>query len=74
MIGPWKVIINKIKYHNRVVTCIDAVINLPEIISLDNAKSKTVAEPLNDNWINRCHTVRTCIHADGNKFLGPGFV
>ena len=62
MIGHWKIIINKIEYQIRAVTYIDAVINLHDVISVDNAKSKTVAEPFKDNWISRYPTARRCNH------------
>ena len=48
MIGPWKITINKFEYVFRAVTCIDAVINLPEIIPVDNARSQMVANAFED--------------------------
>ena len=48
MIGPWKLTINNFEYAFRAVTCIDAVINLPEIIPVDNARSQMVANAFED--------------------------
>ena len=73
MIGPWKVVINKFEYQFRAVTCIDAVINLPEVIPMDKAKSKTVANAFEDKWLSRYPRPMRYIHDNGNEFLGPEF-
>ena len=73
MIGPWKVVINNFEYQFRAVTCIDAIIRLPEIIPVENAKSKTVAQAFEDHWLSRYPIPRRCIHDNGNEFLGPEF-
>ena len=49
MIGPWKITINQFEYQFKAVTCIDAVVNLPEVIPVDNARSTTVANAIEDN-------------------------
>ena len=70
MIGPWKVTINQFK----AVTCIDSVVNLPEVIPVENAKSKTEAEAFEDNWLSCYPRPRKCIHDNGSEFLGPEFL
>ena len=40
---------------------------------MDNAKSKTVANAFEDNWLSRYPSPMRCIHDNGNKFLGPEF-
>ena len=52
-IGHWKVIINNFKVQFRAVTCIDAMINLPEVVPVKNARSQTVAEAFEDGWLSR---------------------
>ena len=74
MIGPWKIIVNNFEYQFRAVTCIDSIINLPEVIRVDNAKSKTVANAFEDGWLSRYHKPRKYIHDNGNEFLGPEFM
>ena len=74
MIGPWKVIINSFEYQFRAVVCIDSIINLPEVIPVDNARSLTVANAFEDNWLSRYPKLRKCIHDNGNEFLGPEFL
>ena len=74
MIEPWKAIINKFEYQFRAVTCIDSVVNIPEVIPVENTKSKTVADAFEDNWLSRYPRPRKCIHDNGNEFLGPEFL
>ena len=74
MIGSWKVIVNNFEYQFRAVTCIDSIINMPEIIPVDNAKSNTVANAFEDGWLSRYPRPRKCIHNNGNEFLGPEFM
>ena len=74
MIGPWKVVINNFEYQFRAVTCIDAIINLPEVIPVENTKSKTVAHAFEDGWLSRYPRPRKCVHDNGNEFLGPEFL
>ena len=75
-IVPWKIIINKFVHQFRAVTYIDAVINLPEAINVDNARSKIVANACEDNWLSRYQypSPTRCIHNNGNELLGPDFV
>ena len=73
-IGPWKVVINNFEYQFRAVTCIAAIINLPEVIPVDNAKSKTVVNAFEDGWLSRYPRPRKCVHDNGNGFLGPEFL
>ena len=71
---PWKSTINQFKYQFKAVTCIDAVVNLPEVIPVDNARSTTVANAFDYNWLSRHPRPRRCVHDNGNKFLGPEFL
>ena len=73
MIGPWKIIINQFEYYFRALTCIDSVISLPEVIPVDRATSRTVAEAFEDHWLSRYPFPIRCIHDNGNEFLGPEF-
>ena len=73
MIRSWKVIIKIFEYQFRAVTCIGALINLPEIIPVDNARSRTVVEAFEDHWLSRFPRPLRCIHNNGNEFLGPEF-
>ena len=73
MIGPWKAIINNFEYQFRAVTCIDAIVNLPEVIPVEDTKSKTVAQAFEDNWLIRYPRPRSCIHDNDNEFIGPEF-
>ena len=43
MIGPWKITINNFEYQFRALTCIDTVIELPEIVPVKNATSRAIA-------------------------------
>ena len=73
MIGPWKVVINNFEHQIRAVPYIDAVISLPEVIPVEDAKSKTVANAFEDHWLSRYPIPRRCIHDNGNEILGPDF-
>ena len=73
MICQWKVVINNFEYQFRAVTCIDAIISLPEIIPVEDTKSRTVSQAFEDNWLSRYPRPRKCIHDNGNEFLGPEF-
>ena len=68
MIGPWKNVINNFEYQSRAVTCIDTVINLPEVIPIDNAESQIEANTFKDNWLSQYSIPRQCIHDNGNEF------
>ena len=48
MIGPWKITIEQTEYSFRALTCIDSVIDLPEILPVENATSHTVAIAFED--------------------------
>ena len=61
------------EYQFRVVTCIDAVINLHMVIPVDDAKSKTVANAFENHWLSQYPSPIRCIHDNGNEFLGPEF-
>ena len=74
MIGPWKAIVNNFEYQFRAVTCIDSIINLPEVIPVENAKSHTVANAFEDGCLSRYPRPRKCIHDNGNEFLSPEFM
>ena len=49
MIGPWKIEIYKFEYQFRALTWFDSIIGLPEVIPVDNATSKAVAQAFEDN-------------------------
>ena len=74
MICLWKVIINNFENHFIAVTHIDAIINLPEVIPVENAKSKTVAKAHKDGWPSRYPRPRKYIHDNGNEFIVPKFL
>ena len=73
MIKPWKIVINKLEYQFRAVTCIDAVIGLPEVIPVEDEKSSTVANDFENNWLSQYPRPRHCVHDNGNEFLGHEF-
>ena len=73
MIGPWKVVISNFEYQFRAVTCIDSVINLPEDIPVEDAKSRTVAIAFEGHWLSRYPRPRRYVHDNGNEFLGQEF-
>ena len=73
MIGPWKVIINNLKYQFKAVTCNDAITYLPEVILVENTKSKTVADTFEENWLSQYPRPRKCIRDNGNEFFCPEF-
>ena len=54
-------------------TFVDSVICLPEIVPVDNATSRTVAEAFEDAWLSRYLTPGRCLHDNGNEFLGYEF-
>ena len=74
MIGPWKITINQFEYQFKAVPCIYAVVNLPEVIPVENARSSAVANAFEDNWLSRYRMPRRCAHDNGNEFLGPEFL
>ncbi len=73
LIGPWKIVINQFEYHFRALTCIDPIINLPEIIPINNATSREVANAFEDHWLSRYPLPQRYIHDNGNEFLGWEF-
>ena len=74
MIGPWKIEINQNEYNFRALTCIDSIINLPEIILVNEATSQTVANAFEDEWLSRYPSPRRCLHDNGNEFLSLHFM
>ena len=70
MIGLWKITIEQTEYFFRALTCIDSVINLPEIFPVENASSHTVAIAFEDGWLSRYPSPKHCLHDNGNEFLG----
>ena len=73
MFGPWKVTIDQFEYEFSALTCVDTIIGLPEVISVENATSSVVAQVFEDNWFSQYPTPSKCIHDNGNEFLGPAF-
>ena len=61
MIGPCKIIINNFEFQFRAVTCIDVVIYLPEVIPVDNAKSRTVVNTFKEDWLKQYPSPRICM-------------
>ena len=74
MISTWKVTIIKLEYEFGAVTCIDSIINLPEVIPVENAKSQTVANAFEDHWLICYPKPRKCVHDNDNEFIGPEFL
>ena len=74
MIGPWILVIHNLKYKFRVLTFIDAGTNMPEVIPVDDHKTKIVANALEDDWLGRYPSPRWCIRDNANDFLRPDFV
>ena len=70
LIGPWKVVINQFEYYFRALACIYPIINLPEIIPINTATSREVADAFEDQWLGRYPFPQRCIHDNGNEFLG----
>ena len=74
MIGQWKVTTSKFEYQFRALTYIDAIIDLPEVITVDNARSQIVFNVFEDHWLSCYPKSRKCVHDNGNEFLGPKFL
>ena len=55
------------------MACIDTIIGLPEVISVDNATSSSVVIAFEDNWLSRYPAPLRCLHENDNEFLGPSF-
>ena len=73
MIGPWKVVINGFENEFRAMTCIGSVTNLPEVIPVENKKSRIVVEAFEDGWMIRYHVPMRCVHDNVNEILGLEF-
>ncbi len=44
MIGHWKVEIDRFEFQFQPAICIGAVVNLPEVVPVDDARFKTAAD------------------------------
>ena len=58
----------------RALTCIDYIICIPEVISVENITSRLVAQAFEDGWLSRYPVISRCLYDNGNKFLGLEFI
>ena len=49
------------------------MIFLPNIVQVENAKSKSAADAFADAWSNCYPSPTRCLHDNGNGYLGPSF-
>ena len=73
LIGPWKIKINGIKIVFNALTCIDPMINLAELSSIENKTAEHVANTFQNLWLARYPKPMKCIHNNGGEFKGQEF-
>jgi Integrase core domain len=72
-IGPWVLKVYNREEHFYVLTIIDMVTNLTEIVRLDNRTSAHAATVFTNTWLARYPKPTTCIYDQGSEFLGWPF-
>jgi hypothetical protein len=73
LIGPWAVQVHGNPYKFKAFTVIDTVLNLVQLISIDDKRSKTAARKFAQCWLTRYPWPQHCVHDPGIEFTGPEF-
>ena len=74
LIGLWSVTTGTGKtYVFHALTCIDHIINLPELICINDKSSEEVAAKFKECWLSRYPRPEMCAHDGGGEFIGPKF-
>jgi transposase InsO family protein len=71
--GPWTIQVPGNPYKFKVLTVIDTVTNLVELIKMDNKRSKTVARKFAQCWLMRYPWPHCYVHDPDTEFTGPEF-
>jgi transposase InsO family protein len=75
LIGPWNI---KVKGHKKPVqfialTCINPVLNLLEVGTVNNKTSEQVTKTFKHLWLSHYPQPRTCMHDFGPEFIAHKF-
>ncbi len=73
LIGPWIVQVHVKPLEFNVLTAIDTVTNLVELVRIDNKTSAHVAWQFVQLWLARYPWPERCVHDNGGEFVGPEF-
>ena len=73
LIGTWKVQYAEQELIFNVLTCIDTVTNLVELICINNHPAAHVAKKLEDKWLSRYPQPDHLIHDPGSEFTEMSF-
>ncbi|KAL7426352.1 hypothetical protein ACHAXH_000401 [Discostella pseudostelligera] len=71
LIGPWIVQVHGKPLEFNVLTAIDTVTNLVEIVRIENKTSAHVARQFVQLWLARYPWPERCVHDNGGEFVGP---
>jgi transposase InsO family protein len=72
-IGPWTLSVQNRHERFYVLTIIDMVSNLTEIVQLNNRTSAHAATVFTNTWLARYPKPTTCIYDQGSEFIGWAF-
>ena len=73
LIGPWKLDVGNQLHTFSILTIIDTVTNLVEIIRLDNHSAVHVALHFENMWLSHYPKPVSCIYDQGGEFTGFHF-
>ena len=73
LIGPWKIRTGNNECIFNVLTCIDPVTNLVELIRINDKSSPHISNQFENCWLSRYPQCNRCIHNNGGKFIGWPF-
>ena len=73
LIGPWTTLVNGQELEFKVLTIIDTVTNLLEIVRIDNKKSRNIAQLFANIWLSQYLWPAQIIHDNGREFIGYEF-
>ena len=73
LIGPWKTLVNGQQLEFKVLTIMDTVTNLLEIVRIDNKTSENITQLFANTWLSRYPWPAQVIHDNGGEFIGHEF-
>ncbi len=74
LIGPWTLLVHGQEIEFYALTCIDPVSNLVEVQRIENKSAAHVAMIFKNLWVARYPKPERCVHDNGGKFIGAGFL
>ena len=73
ILGSWKVQVRFKTYEFNVLTTIDAVTNIVEVVCIDQKTSEHITSRFAQSWMARYPWPKHCVHDNDDEFIGWEF-